>query len=362
MKVMTILGTRPELIRLAIIIKRLDKYSNHILVHTGQNYTKNLNNIFFEELGIRKPDYFLGIREEYFGQQVGRILMESEKVLMKEKPDALLILGDTNSGLSSIIAKRLGITVFHMEAGNRCYDDRVPEEVNRRLIDNATSIWMPYTQRSKENLMLEGKDRNKIYVIGNPIYEIIEKFKNKIDNSRVLKNLEVEKNQYFLCTIHRAENVDIKERLVNIIKSLKKLNAKYKLPVICSLHPRTKSKMKKFKITVENKNIRFLEPLGLFDFVKLEKHAFCVLTDSGTVQEECCIFNIPNVTIRDVTERPETVECGSNIIASVDPSIIERAVLLATGEHRPWPVPEEYIKLNVSDTVTKIILGFNYYK
>lgn len=362
MKVMTILGTRPELIRLNIIIKKLDKYCRHILVHTGQNYERCLNKIFFEELDIRKPNYFLGIKEKYFGQQVGKILIESERLFLKEKPDALLILGDTNSGLTSIIAKRLGITVFHMEAGNRCYDDRVPEEVNRRIIDNASSIWMPYTYRSKENLISEGKDRNRIYVIGNPIFEVIEEHEDKIATSNILNELKIKKGQFFLTTMHRAENVDIKDRLVKIFEAFKRLQNRYHFPIICSLHPRTKSKMKRFDIKINNKYIRLLEPLGFFDFIKLEQAALCILTDSGTVQEECCIFNVPNVTIRDVTERPETVECGSNMISGVEPAFVESSVNIVIHEKRKWPVPEEYLKTSVSDTVIKIILGYNNYK
>lgn len=359
MKVITILGTRPELIRLSVIIKKLDKYCKHVLVHTGQNYENTLNKIFFEELEIRRPDYFLGVREKDFGQQVGKILIKSEKIILSEKPDALLILGDTNSGLTSVVARRLGIPVFHMEAGNRCYDDRVPEEVNRRIIDSATTIWMPYTHRSKQNLISEGKDRNKIYVIGNPIFEVIKEYEDEIANSRILSALEIETNLFFLATMHRAENVGIKDRLVNIFEALNKLHNCYNIPIICSLHPRTRSKMKRFNIKVNNKHIHLLEPMGFFDFIKLEQNALCVLTDSGTVQEECCIFNVPNVTIRDVTERPETVECGSNMISGVDPGLIEKSVEIVINEKREWVAPAEYLKLNVSDTVVKIIAGYN---
>lgn len=359
MKIMTILGTRPELIRLSLVIKKLDRYCQHILVHTGQNYEYTLNKIFFDDLRIRKPNYFLGVKEEYFGKQIGKILMESEKVILKEKPDALLILGDTNSGLSAIIAKRLGIATFHMEAGNRCYDDRVPEEINRRIIDNVTSVWLPYTHRSKENLMREGIHRKNIYVIGNPIFEVIETSKNNIARSAILKKLGINKNKFFLVTMHRAENVDVKERLYLIFKTLKQLNKQYRMPIICSLHPRTKSKMKKFNVNMENKNIHLLKPLGFFDFISLEQNAFCVLTDSGTVQEECCIFNVPNITIRDVTERPETIECGSNMLSGVLPKNINRAIKIVLNEKNKWSIPEEYIKKNVSDTVVKIILGFH---
>jgi UDP-N-acetylglucosamine 2-epimerase (non-hydrolysing) len=357
MKVMTVLGTRPELIRLSVIIAKLDEMGGHIFVHTGQNYEETLNNIFFKEMGIRQPDYFLGIRETSFGQQAGRIIAETEKILLKEKPDALLILGDTNSGLSSIVARRMDIPVFHMEAGNRCYNERVPEEVNRRIIDNATTIWMPYTQRSKENLILEGKARDKVYVIGNPILEVIKKYESEILKNEVLKELNIQKKQFFLVTMHRAENVDVKERLVGILQGLDELAACYRLPIICSLHPRTKDRIEKFGIKTENEYLKFLNPMGLFSFVNLEKNAFCVLSDSGTVQEECCIFNVPNVTLRDVTERPETLECGSSILSGVDPEMIKKAVAIVVHEKNKWPVPEEYLKTNVADTVIKIIFS-----
>ena len=362
MKIMTILGTRPEIIRLSIIIKKLDEYCEHILVHTGQNYARSLNEIFFQDLEVRSPDYFLGIKQESFGKQIGKILVESEEVMLKERPDALLILGDTNSGLASIIAKRLGIKVYHMEAGNRCYDDRVPEEVNRRIIDHCSSILMPYTHRSKENLLREGIERDRIYVIGNPIFEVINRYEEKIKKSQILNSLKIKEKQFFLVTMHRAENVDIKKRLANIMKGLNLLNRYYKLPIVCSVHPRTKSKLGEFGIYPENPNIRLLTPLGFFDFVALEKSAFCVITDSGTVQEECCILHVSNITIRDVTERPETIECGSNILTSVDPEIIKRSVGIVQERGCNWAVPDEYMKANVSNTVIRIVLGYSLQK
>jgi UDP-N-acetylglucosamine 2-epimerase (non-hydrolysing) len=269
-KIMTIIGTRPEIIRLCIIIEKMDKYYNHVLVHTGQNYDYNLNELFFKQLKVRKPDYFLGIKEKSFGTQIGKILSESEKVILKENPEALIILGDTNSGLSSIIAKKLGIPVYHLEAGNRCYDDRVPEDVNRRFIDHSSSVLMPYTNRSKENLLREGIERERIFVIGNPIFEVINHFKEKISKSKILDKLNLKKREFFLVTMHRAENVDIKERLQNIVNSLQLISKKYRFPIICSLHPRTKDKMLQYGISKENYGIEFLEPLGFFDFIKLE--------------------------------------------------------------------------------------------
>ena len=359
MKIMTILGTRPEIIRLCLIIEKLDIFCNHILVHTGQNYDYHLNELFFNSLGVRKPDYFLEVKGKSFGEQIGKILIESEKIILKEKPDAILILGDTNSGLTSIIAKRLGVFVYHLEAGNRCYDDRVPEEVNRRIIDHSSDIFMPYTNRSKDNLVREGIPREKIYIVGNPIFEVIRHYEEKIDNSDIITKLGLEANKYLLVTMHRAENVDISQRLQNLIYAFELLFEEFNYPIICSLHPRTKDKIQRYNITTKMKNIHFLTPLDFFDFVKLEKNATLVLTDSGTVQEECCIFNKPNITIRDVTERPETIEVGSNLITGNNPQNILSCAKMVIKQDNYWKPPDEYIVKNVSETVLKIIFSFN---
>lgn len=360
MKVLTVLGTRPEIIRLSRVIEKLDALCDHIVVHTGQNFDPNLSDVFFQQLRVRPPDYYLGVTGDTFGQQVGKMLSAVDEVLVKEKPDAMLILGDTNSGLCSFIAKRMGIPVFHMEAGNRCYDDRVPEEVNRRIIDHSSSILMPYTQRSKENLVREGIENNRIFVTGNPIKEVLDYYQSEIESSSIHEQLGVEKGKFFLVTMHRAENVDIEERLISLSSALDLLQKEYNLPVICSLHPRTKNKMQKFGVGVNNDQIHFLAPLGLFDFVALEKSAFCVLSDSGTVQEECCIFHVPNVTIRDVTERPETIDCGSNILSGADIENILRCTMIVTAKPPAWVPPTEYLMENVSDTVIRIISGFHY--
>ena len=246
MKVMTVLGTRPEIIRLSLVIKKLDKYCDHILVHTGQNFDERLNSIFFKDLRLREPNYYLGVKGDSLAEQIGKILIETEKVILKEKPERILILGDTNSGLASIIARRMGIPVFHMEAGNRCFDDRVPEEINRRIIDHSSTVLLPYTSRSKENLLHEGIKRETIQVIGNPIFEVIENYASEIEKSRILDSLKLKPQKYFLVTMHRAENVDDKDRLSDLLKALDVINKKYALPVICSLHPRTKSKMAQF--------------------------------------------------------------------------------------------------------------------
>jgi UDP-N-acetylglucosamine 2-epimerase (non-hydrolysing) len=356
---MTIVGTRPELIRLSLVIPKLDKYCNHTLVHTGQNFDDSLSKVFFDDLQLRQPDFYLNIKEETFGGQIGKIFIESEKIISKVRPDRILILGDTNSGLVSIIADRMGIPVFHMEAGNRCFDDRVPEEVNRRIIDHSSTILMPYTHNSKENLLREGIEINRIYVIGNPIYEVIDRFSEKINRSNIHKRLKIESQKYFLVTMHRQENVDIKERLLNILTALDKVQKKYDVPVICSLHPRTKERMKTFGISSKNKNIHFLTPLGFFDFIALEQQSLCVITDSGTVHEECCILRIPNITIRDVTERPETLEAGSNILTGNKVDDILHCIGTALSEMTDWTIPNEYLRKNVSSTVMKIITGLN---
>ena len=358
MKVMTILGTRPEIIRLSRIIPLLDQHANHVLVHTGQNYDDRLNRIFFDELGIRDPDENMGVKAGSFSSQIGRILEKSEELFLRHRPERLLILGDTNSGMSAIIARRLGIPVYHMEAGNRCNDDRVPEEVNRRVIDHSSTILMPYTNRSRENLLKEGIPGERVYVTGNPIKEVIDHYGKQIAFSHALEVLGIEEGKYFLVTMHRAENVDVENRLKSIVEALSLLHQEYGYPVICSFHPRTRAKVEAFGVDVNRDGLRFAEPFGFFDFIKLEKSAFCLLSDSGTVQEEACIFGVPNVTIRDVTERPETVECGSNILSGADPQTILRLVKMVTGRKGGWQPPQEYLAEGVADTVCRILLSY----
>jgi len=354
-KVLTILGTRPEIIRLALIIPKLDQAVAHVLVHTGQNFDFTLDELFFQELGVRAPDHHLGAKGT-FGFQIGTILSGIERVALKERPDRFLVLGDTNSSLGAIMIKRLGIPVYHMEAGNRCYDDRVPEEVNRRIIDHSSDILMPYTERSRQNLIREGIAGEKIFVTGNPIFEVLTHFEPKIARSTVLKRLDLVEGRYFLVTCHRAENVDVEARLRSVVEALDRLSIEYDMPVIVSVHPHTDARMRSFGVVCSDR-VKLCEPFGLFDFIRLERGAFCVLTDSGTVQEECAIFDVPNVTIRDVTERPETIECGSNIVSGVEVDSIERCVRAAVnlnGTRRP---PVEYVAENVSETVLKIVLG-----
>jgi UDP-N-acetylglucosamine 2-epimerase (non-hydrolysing) len=329
-------------------------------VHTGQNYDVNLKDVFFQQLGVRQPDHFLGVRGATFGEQIGRIIVASEQVILAEKPDKMLVLGDTNSSLAVIVSKRMGIPVYHMEAGNRCYDDRVPEEVNRRIIDHSSDILMPYTERSRANLLREGINGQRIYVTGNPIYEVIQHYDPSIRQSNILRQLRLEPEKYFLVTMHREENVDVEARLRSLTQALLLLQKEYKIPIICSLHPRTKNRMQRFGINVKNKQLRFHTPFGFFDFIALERNAFCVLSDSGTVQEECCLFRVANVTIRDVTERPETIECGSNILSGADPEMILNCVRVVLNQKYNWTVPREYLELNVSNTVANIVLGYTH--
>lgn len=360
MKVMTILGTRPEIIRLSRIIEKLDGLCKHVLVHTGQNYDVNLSDIFFKQLGIRKPDHLLSVEGGSFGEQIGKIISTCEQVIRAEKPDRLLLLGDTNSSLAGIVGKRMGIPVYHMEAGNRCYDDRVPEEINRRIIDHCSDILMPYTEHSRANLLREGIEGHKIYCIGNPILEVVQHYETMVQQSDVLQRLDLKPYRYFLVTMHREENVDVEERLRSLVKGLGLIQKEYRLPIICSVHPRTSNRMKLHGVDITNDAIKFHVPFGFFDFIKLERNAFCVLSDSGTVQEECCVLGVANVTIRDVTERPETIECGSNMLSGCDPEMILQCVRVVLSQQKKWTVPKEYLATNVSDAVTKIVLGYRF--
>ncbi|KSU89251.1 MULTISPECIES: non-hydrolyzing UDP-N-acetylglucosamine 2-epimerase [Priestia] len=358
MKVMTILGTRPEIIRLSLIIDKLDRYATkHILVHTGQNFTASLSDVFFQELQVRKPNYVLANQQATLGQQLSTMYAQLEAIFLKEKPDKVLVLGDTNSGLSAILAERMGITVMHMEAGNRCFDLEVPEEKNRKVIDAISSINLPYTPQSKENLIREGVPKNRIVVSGNPIFEVLNHYAPQINASSILEALSIKKNDYFLVTIHRAENVDYEDRLVEIMNGLNKVAESFQKRMICSIHPRTKSRIDKHPSLQIHPLVEFHEPFGFFDFVKLEKNALCVLTDSGTVQEECCLFHVPTVTVRKTTERPETIDCGSNMLSGLNGDQIVNCVKVMVNQSNRWSYPEGYDYPDVSDKVIKVILG-----
>jgi UDP-N-acetylglucosamine 2-epimerase (non-hydrolysing) len=352
MKIITIAGTRPELIRLSIIIKKLDVIFDNILIYTNQNYDKNLSTIFFEDLEIRKPDYYFQSQSS-LGTFLGNSIIEFEKILITEKPDKILVLGDTNSGLLSILSNKYNIPVYHMEAGNRCYNNNVPEETNRQIIDHVSTFNLPYTENSKFNLLSEGFNRNFVLKTGNPINEVLINYRIKIDNSKILEKLELF-DEYILVTCHRAENVDDENVLRNILNSLNEMAKKYK--IIFSVHPRTKSKIKNINIKL-NDNILLSEPFGFFDFVKLEKNAKMIITDSGTVQEESAIFNIPTIVIRDSTERQELIECGSSILCGTkyDKIISVYQTILKSNLKKNLVLPTDYTILNVSDIVINIL-------
>ena len=358
MKVMTVGGTRPEWIRLCRIIPKLDKLCNHILLDTGQNYDQNLSEIFFFQLGIRQPDYYLGAKGS-FGEQAAIILSEGEKVLLREKPDRFLVLGDTNSSLLAVMAKRLNIPVYHMEAGNRSFDMRMPEEVNRHIIDHCADVNLPYTERSRQHLLQEGLDSRNILVTGNPIYEVLNHFKDKIDSSTAIADMGLRHGNYFLATIHRAENVDHPNRLKSIVSALYSLSDKYNMPVVMSTHPHTRNRTD--GLLDGSGKVVWSIPLGYFEFINLMKWSKCVLTDSGTVPEETSILGIPNVVVRDATERMEIVECGSAILSGVNIENIINSVNIALNRKEKWTAPREYLVDNVSDTVVNIVLGHNYW-
>ncbi|MBP2002137.1 UDP-N-acetylglucosamine 2-epimerase (non-hydrolyzing) [Paenibacillus shirakamiensis] len=358
MRIMTILGTRPEIIRLSLIIPLLDNYAEkHILVHTGQNFTQSLSGIFFSELGLRAPDHILQDQQATLGGQLSTMFLQVEALLEQEQPDKVLLLGDTNSALCALLAERLGFPVVHMEAGNRCYDLNVPEEKNRKVIDAISSINMPYTEQSKKHLIQEGFPSQRIVLTGNPIYEVMTYYEPQIEASTIRNKLNLQPKEYFLVTVHRAENVDQPEHLSQILQGLNQVAEAHGKRLICSLHPRTASKMTEADHQRMHPLVEFHQPFGFFDFVKLERDALCALTDSGTVQEECCIMHVPTVTLRRTTERPETVDCGSNIISGLHADHIASSVKLMMDMDRNWNCPDGYLAEHVSEKVVKFVLG-----
>lgn len=360
LKVMTIVGTRPEVIRLSEVIKRLDSYFEHSLVHTGQNWDYTLNEVFFEELGIRKPDYYLDVAAENLGATMGNIIAKSYEILTYEKPDALLILGDTNSALSAISAKRLKIPVFHMEAGNRCFDENVPEEINRRIIDHISDVNLPYTEHSRRYLLSEGIAKDRIFVTGSPMREVIEKNLGKIEESGVLEELGLEPRRYILVSAHREENIDIEKHFMSLMTALNETAEKYSMPVIYSTHPRSLKQIQA-KGFVFHEKVRNLSPFGFFAYNKLQKNAFCVLSDSGTLSEESAILGFPGVLIRTSTERPEVLDSGAVVIGGIDARDILSAVELSVAMFKagePVAGVHDYSDGNVSVKVVKLIESY----
>lgn len=360
LKVMTVLGTRPEIIRLSAVINTLEKFTNHILVHTGQNYDFELNDVFFQELGVRKPDYFLEVDTSSLGKVLGEILMKTEEVILKEKPDAFLVLGDTNSAISILMAKRMKIPTYHMEAGNRCFDANVPEETNRKLVDHLSDFNLAYTENARRHLISEGLPHRFIYVTGSPMREVLDNKKEKIDASTVLKELGIESKKYFIVSVHREENVDSKDNLKRVVACLDDLYDTYGYPLIVSTHPRTRNRLEILAHSSRDRDIRFLKPFGFFDYNHLQNHALCAISDSGTISEESAILNFPAVTIRNAIERPEALDAGSIVLTGLDSETLLTAIDVAVNEHALFPkreIPEEYKVANTSLRVTKLIIG-----
>jgi len=361
-KVMTIVGTRPEIIKLSRVIDELDRLSNHILVHTGQNYDYELNEVFFKDLKIRKPDYFLNAAGNSTAETIANIIFESDKILDKEKPDAVLLYGDTNSCLSVISAKRRQIPIFHMEAGNRCFDQRVPEEINRKIVDHLSDINMPLTEHAKKYLIQEGIPAERIIKTGSCMKEILDFYNKDISKSKVIKDLKLQPNKYFLVSAHREENVDYKTNLTDLLDSLDALAEKYKLPIIFSTHPRTKDRIEKLKNKTKlNSLIKFMKPLGFFDYIKLQMSAFCVISDSGTITEESSILKFPAIMIRQAHERPEGMDEGTLIMSGLNKKRIIESINIVTKLYKEGKVPniiDDYNVDNVSQKVVKIIFSY----
>ncbi|MAF59729.1 UDP-N-acetylglucosamine 2-epimerase (non-hydrolyzing) [bacterium] len=361
LKIMTILGTRPEIIRLASVIKRLNKYCNHILVHTGQNYDYELHKVFFEDLGLRMPDIQLEVKSGTLHGQIANIIRETGKVLEEEKPDAVLVLGDTNSALSVINAKRLKIPIFHMEAGDRSFDENVPEELNRRIVDGISDVLMPYTEHSRRNLLREGIHPEKIFMTGSPIREVYMDMMDKFETSKILKELKLKKRKFFTASIHREENVDIPGGLKLMVKSYNALVDKYDFPVVVSTHPRTMKRLKeKGLLDKSNEKIIWHKPFGLIDYIWLQLNSFCVVSDSGTIHEDSSILDFPAIAIRKSTEKAESIESGHSVISGLDPDSVLRNVVIATEDHfdpKKSPMPFEYQPVNVSSKVVRIVVG-----
>lgn len=365
MKVMTIIGTRPEIIKLSEVLKELDRCVDHIMVHTGQNYDYELNQIFFDDLGIRKPDYFLDSVGNALAETIGNVIIKSDEVLERENPDALLVLGDTNSCLCVISAKRKKIPIFHMEAGNRCFDLRVPEEINRKIVDHISDVNLVYTEHARRYLLDEGLNPHLTIKTGSPMNEVLTKHKELIESSDILKRLELIKGKYLVISAHREENVDSESRLSILLTSLDSLAETFGYPIIFSVHPRTKARIEKLGKIDVNPLVRFLKPLGFLDYIQLQQNAACVISDSGTITEESSILSFPAVTIRETHERPEGMDEGTLIMSSIDADSLTRNIQIAI-EHfstdvKPFRLVKDYSSFNVSKKVVRIILSYTSY-
>jgi len=363
LKVMTVLGTRPEIIRLSRVMAALDEHTEHVIVHTGQNYDYELNEIFFEDLGARKPDHFLGVGGGSLGETLGRILIETEKVLNEERPDAVLVLGDTNSAISAIMARRMKIPVYHMEAGNRSFDRNVPEETNRKLVDHMSDFNLVYTEHARRHLLSEGIEHRRIYHTGSPMREVLEHYREQIDASDILSRLGLERRGYLIVSLHREENVDSPERLSILVNALNDLAEIHGMPIIVSTHPRTRKRLDGISAKINDK-VEYMKPFGFHDYNHLQMHSFCAISDSGTIAEESSILGFPAITPRDAIERPEGLDVGCLLMTGINRSAIVEGVAAVTrmftmraSQGLPHPVPVDYTVTNTSERVAALILG-----
>lgn len=360
LKLMTIVGTRPEIIKMSAIMKKCDQYFDHIIVHTGQNYDYELNEVFFEELGLREPDYYLGVVGDDLGQTMGNVIDKSYKLIKEVNPDALIVLGDTNSCLSVISAKRLKCPIFHMEAGNRCFDENLPEEINRRIVDVTSDVNLCYTEHARRYLNASGVPKERTYVVGSPMAEVLTSYIDEINNSKVLEELKLEKSKYILLSAHREENIDNEENFMALMNAINSMAETYQIPVIYSTHPRSKK-------YIDSRNFKFhplvrtLKPFGFYDYNHLQQNAFCVVSDSGTIPEEASYFKFPAVSVRTSTERPEALDKGIFTIGSITTEQVLQAVNLAVEMNKNndlgLTVPD-YADENVSTKVVKLIQSY----
>lgn len=362
LKVMTIVGTRPELIKMSRVIAEFDQHTQHILVHTGQNFDYELNQVFFDDLGIRKPDYFLAAVGENAAQTIAKVIEKADEVLEKEQPDALLLYGDTNSCLSILAAKRRKIPVFHMEAGNRCFDQRVPEELNRKVLDHLSDINMVLTEHARRYLLAEGIPADRIIKTGSHMQEVLEYYMPNIEASNVLERLNLQSQKYFLLSTHREENVDSPANLQDLLDTLQALVKKHDMPVVVSTHPRTRQRLEKLGVGSLDNRINFLKPFGFFDYIKLQKEAFCILSDSGTITEEASLLNLPAVTIRNAHERPEGMDEGTLIMCGLKTERVLDAVNIVTLQHKKTDtklnIVPDYLGGLVSRKVLRAVVSY----
>lgn len=365
MKVLTLVGTRPEIIKLSRVMAEVEQYCEHVLVHTGQNYDYELNEIFFEDLGVKKPDYFLEVVGKSVAHTIGNVIAKADDVFEKEQPDAVLLYGDTNSCLAVIAAKRRKIPVFHFEAGNRCFDQRVPEELNRKVLDHLSDINMPLTEHARRYLIAEGIDPARVIKTGSPMKEILEHNMEGISNSDILERLKLTKGQYFIVSAHREENVDSEQNFNDLLDSLNSIAEKYQYPVIVATHPRTMKRLKELDRSDKNPLVQFLKPMGFFDYVKMQLEACCVISDSGTITEESSILNFPAITIRQAHERPEGMDEGTLIMTGLKSEAILRSIDVVTTQakeaDRAFKTVADYDVNNFSKKVLRIILSYTDY-